>query len=341
MKIILLMQMLITVILAIALGFGTYAQDTFSIIAVDPVTGDIGSAGASCVTGVGSSGIIDIITDIIPGRGGVNSQAWVCIPNTNLENAIMQMEMGSSPQEIIDWLLLNDSCATQGFNPEYRQYGIADLDMTGNPRTAGWTGSLADDYKEDRQGANYSIQGNILLNQSVIDNMVMNFTTTTGTLADKLMAAMQGANFAGADSRCLADGTSSTTAYLLVYKVDDAPNDPYIRLNIGQQPAGTEPIDLLQMAYDNFLGTNDNPLNTKIVIAPNPVTNQLMLSLVNGLVLQEVVVLDLNRKTVSELSFQDGNQLQHEFDVSLLASSMYFLKVTTSEGTITKKFIKK
>ncbi|MDX1463443.1 MAG: hypothetical protein R3359_10330, partial [Marinirhabdus sp.] len=57
-----------------------FAQDTFSIIAVDPDTGEIGSAGASCVQGIGNQGIIDIITKIIPGRGGVNSQAYVCIP---------------------------------------------------------------------------------------------------------------------------------------------------------------------------------------------------------------------------------------------------------------------
>ena len=66
MKIILLMKTVIKIFLSLMLGFSTYAQDTFSIIAVDPVTGEIGSAGASCVTGVGSSGIIDIITDIIP-----------------------------------------------------------------------------------------------------------------------------------------------------------------------------------------------------------------------------------------------------------------------------------
>ena len=164
------------------------AQDTFSIIGVDPATGEVGSAGASCVTGVGSAGIIDIITDIIPGRGGVNSQAYVCIPNTNLENAIARMEEGLNPQEIIDWLLLNDSCSSQNFDPAFRQYGIADLDGGGNPRTAGWTGNMTDDYKEDRQGANFSVQGNILLDVSVINNMEANFNNTSGTLADKLMA---------------------------------------------------------------------------------------------------------------------------------------------------------
>ena len=123
---------------------------------------------------------------------------------------------------------------------------------------------MADDYKEDRQGATYSVQGNILLDASVIDNMEDNFNNTTGTLADKLMAAMQGANFAGADSRCLADGTSSTTAYLLVYRPDDDPSDPYLRLNVGQQPPGTEPIDILQDLYNNFLSTESFELQQQI-----------------------------------------------------------------------------
>ena len=154
-----------TLFIVLFLSLTIYAQDTFSIIAVDPETGEVGSAGASCVDGIGDfGGLIDIITDIIPGRGGVNSQAFVCIPNTNLANAIDQMEAGLSPDEIIDYLINNDDCSSQNFNPEFRQYGIADLDPEGNPRTAGFTGSLADDFKDDRQGATYSVQGNILLN---------------------------------------------------------------------------------------------------------------------------------------------------------------------------------
>ena len=111
-----------------------------------------------------------------------------------------------------------------------------DFDDSGNVRTAGFTGNLADDYKEDRQGTTYSIQGNILLNQSVIDNMEYNFLNTEGSLAEKLMAAMQGANFPGADSRCLDEGTSSATAFLVVYDPEDLPNQPSLALNIGSQP---------------------------------------------------------------------------------------------------------
>lgn len=108
------LTVLFFVFLLSTMGFG---QDTFSIIAVDPVTGEIGSAGATCISSTGGSNIADIITDIIPGQGGVNSQAYVCIPNINLQNAILQMEAGLSPSEIIDYLMANDACNSQNFDP--------------------------------------------------------------------------------------------------------------------------------------------------------------------------------------------------------------------------------
>jgi uncharacterized Ntn-hydrolase superfamily protein len=323
-----------------ALSLSTVAQDTFSIIAVDPVTGEVGSAGASCVTGIGSGGIIDIITDIIPGRGGVNSQAYVCIPNINLQNAITRMDMGDSPSEVIDWLINNDACSSQGFNPQFRQYGVADFDMSGNPRTAGFTGTMTDDYKEDRQGATYSIQGNILLDQSVIDNMEDNFNATSGTLADKLMAALQGANFPGADQRCLTAGTSSTTAYLLVYKHDDDPNDPYLRLNVGEQPPGTEPISILQQLYDDFLLVPENNISEKIRLFPNPVTDELTLTIDASLDIENVSVYDINGKQMEELNNADISGNTFKFLVSKYANGIYFVKIKTSESTKTLRFIK-
>lgn len=329
------MKKLYAFLFVITLSFQLQAQDTFSIIAVDPSTGEIGSAGASCVTGVGSGGIIDIITKIIPGRGGVNSQAWVCIPNVNLNNAIEQMENGSTPAEIIDWLYNNDACSSQGFNPEYRQYGIADFDGNGDPRTAGFTGNSADDYKEDRQGATYSIQGNILLDQSVIDNMEDGFNNTTGTLADKLMAAMQGANFAGADARCLSDGTSSTTAYLLVYRPEDDPSDPYIRLNVGQQAVGIEPIDLLQDLYDEFLTINDNNLKDKVSLVTNPVAETLQLVVDASVAITQYSIYDVQGKEVQTKSFTSEN-----IPVSQLDQGIYFIKLQAENASTTLKFVK-
>ncbi len=334
------MKYLIALSLSLCLSTLTFAQDTFSIIAVDPATGEIGSAGASCVDGASAfGGIIDIITKIIPGQGGVNSQAYVCIPNVNLNNAITEMENGATPSEIIDYLLANDACSSQGFDPQFRQYGIADLDTNGDPRTAGFTGNMADDYKDDLQGANYSVQGNILLGEVVLNNMQDNFNSTSGSLADKLMAAMQGANLPGADTRCLARGTSSTSAYLLVYKADDDINDPYIRLNIEEMPFGEEPIDSLQNLYDQFLGVNDFDLANQFQIYPNPASDVLQLNYSNLVFPQAIDLYNMEGKKVTSIQPSVENSRQ-EIDVNHLTSGVYFIKITTLQGTAVLKFIK-
>ncbi len=261
------------------LSFQLIAQDTFSIVAVDPATGEVGAAGASCVDGAASIGGVIILNKILPGRGGINAQAWICVnPHTNLNNAANQMFFGKSPEQIIEWLQENDQCSVQNFNPAYRQYGIVDFDSDGNPRSAAFTGESADDYKGHLIGDNYAIQGNILLGPEVLEGMENGFTQTEGTLAEKLMAAMQGANFAGADARCLDRGTSSTSAFLRVMRPDDDDNDPYLELNVAEMPFGEEPIDSLQILYDEWAltnSTNDLTTSIEVNIYPNP-TNDLI-----------------------------------------------------------------
>ena len=270
----------------------SFSQDTFSIIAVDPNTGEVGAAGATCLFNQ-NDGIIDIISSLIPGKGGILSQAYVCVPNINLQNGIDQMNNGLSPDEIIDWLVENDQCNALSFY--YRQYGIVDFDENGNVRTAGYTGTFADNYKEDRQGDTYSIQGNILLDQSVIDNMENNFNNTEGSLAEKLMSAMQGANFAGADSRCLDEGTSSATAFLIVYQPDDIVGQPSLELNVGSQQPGVEPINVLQDMFDNYLSLDSNNEEQMVKLFPNPSNGIVNL---NSLNMYKIDVFDVTGKNV-------------------------------------------
>ena len=87
------------------------------------------------------------------------------------------------------------------------------------------------DYKNHIVGPNYAIQGNILSGQAILDSMEARFLATPGPLADKLMAALQGANVPGADTRCLANGTSSLSAFLRVAKPNDLPGAFYLDLN--------------------------------------------------------------------------------------------------------------
>jgi len=248
------------------------AQDTFSIVAVDPETGEVGSAGATCLDTQQEGVSAIIISGLMPGKGAMNSQAYACIPNVNLNNGTNQMGNGLSPEEVIDWLIENDQCFAANFNPQFRQYGIADFDDNGDPRAAGFTGSSADDYKDHIVGPNYSIQGNILIGEEVLTGMENGFLNTEGSLAKKLMAAMQGANIPGADARCLAEGVSSRSAFLRVARPDDTAENYYLELHVPATPFGKEPIDSLQTLYNEFFGTNstDNLEVSELKIFPNP-----------------------------------------------------------------------
>tara|TARA_B110001454_G_scaffold196621_1_gene199608 strand:- start:772 stop:1281 length:510 start_codon:yes stop_codon:yes gene_type:complete len=113
------------------------------------------------------------------------------------------------------------------------------------------------DYKNHILGQTYAIQGNILINEEVLINIENNFNSTTGTLADKLMAALQGANIPGADSRCLDNEISSLSAFIRVANPMDDEDAFLLDLNINNTSNNQEPIDLLQELYDQWLYDQD------------------------------------------------------------------------------------
>jgi uncharacterized Ntn-hydrolase superfamily protein len=241
------------------------AQDTFSIVAIDSITGEIGSAGASCV---GSSSSYphgaQILSDVIPGIGAIHTQAaWLAL---NQQHAHDWMMMGLPTQQIIDSLVAHDA---QG-NPTTRQYGIVDFNG-GHPRSAAYTGINCSDYKNDTANVYYSIQGNILMGQNILDSIQSRFLNTPGTLADRLMAALQGAKVIGADTRCAVHNTSSQSSFLRVAKMANQPDSLYLDLYMAY-PSGltgifpVDPIDSLQTLYNLWklaasIRPNDMTLN--------------------------------------------------------------------------------
>jgi uncharacterized Ntn-hydrolase superfamily protein len=218
------------------------SQDTFSIVAVDTVTGEIGSAGASCVGPIGGVGAF-ILSDVIEGIGAIHTQASYLA--TNQQNAHNKMLEGLSPQEIIDWLVANDAQN----NPAIRQYGIVDL--TRNGESAAFTGVDCLDYKNHVTGPGYAVQGNILLGQIIIDTMQTKFLNTEGPLADRLMATLQAAKIVGADTRCAFRNTSSQSGFVKVVRIGDG-NTPYLQIVVPDTPSGTDPIDVLQGMFNDW-----------------------------------------------------------------------------------------
>ena len=220
----------------------SFLYSTFSIVAVDLDNGQVGSAGASCIGGS------IIISDIHPGVGAIHTQSYWSGYNQLMASDLM--DNGLSPDEIIDYLVENDVSN----NPFIRQYGVVDIYEGG--RSAAYTGENCMDYKSHILGVTYAIQGNILIGEEVLINMENNFNSTSGTLSDKLMAALQGANIPGADSRCLDDGTSSLSAFIRVAKPLDDDNY-FLDLNINNTSNGQEPINLLQDLYNQWLNDQD------------------------------------------------------------------------------------
>lgn len=307
------------------------SQDTFSITAVDSVTGEVGSAGASCIDATAISGGCVIISYIRPGFGVIHTQALYTSVNKSYGSQLMQA--GFTPEQILDSLISRD--ATN--NPSIRQYGIAAL-INGSPQTAAYTGVNCMDYKNHIQGTYYTIQGNILLNQGILDSMEARFLNTPGDLACRLMSAMQGANVPGADTRCLVSGNSSLSAFLRVAKPGDSHGTLSLDLNVPIGPAGFEPIDSLQALFLNAGGCR--PVNTAAVEAqetPNIVfhANTSTLMMKGNMPQDQLSVFDILGKHI--ITQQIG--IEGKMDTPHLPNGLYFWRLERKNGqTFSQKF---
>ena len=230
--------------LAPAMIFG---QHTFSIVAIDSITKEVGSAGATCGDAVmwpGTPGAV-LISDVIPGLGAIHTQSYW--NEQNQDQAHEKLIEGYTAEEIINWLIYNDA----ENNASVRQYGAITL-INESIKSGAYTGENCFDYKNHIIGDNYAIQGNILLGQSILDSMELRFLNTPGTLSEKLMASLQGAKVIGADTRCYDDQVSSLSAFLRVAKSDDPPNDFYIDIIVEATPDLIDPIDVIQEEFNNL-----------------------------------------------------------------------------------------
>ena len=304
------------------------AQDTFSIVAADSTSREVGSAGASCVD-LFSAGISDasFLGDLLPDTGAINTQAFYLAANQN--NARTRMRAGDTPGQIITWLASNDV----NDDPAIRQYGIAGF-IDSDATSAGYTGVNTNDYKNHITGSingiSYSIQGNILLNAEILESMETSFRNAQGDLACRLMAALQGARFVGADSRCAGNGTSSLFAFIKVAQPDDAYGNPSMKINVRtHQGAGIEPIDSLQNLFNTahsceVTGTGYLAPISKWSIIPNPATDEIYIECELPLTDRSFEMLDSNGKVVLEGII---NSSQMKMSVKSLAPGLYNMNI--------------
>ncbi len=157
---------------------------TFSIVAIDTVTQELGVAVQSKYFSVGG-----VVPWAEAGVGAVATQANV---NPSLgPRALALLRTGLSAPDVMRAMAAADS----GWAG--RQFGIVDA----RGRAANWTGKRCLDWAGGRTGPGFAVQGNILAGQAVVEGMAKAFQETRGELAERLIAALEAAQAAGGDKR--------------------------------------------------------------------------------------------------------------------------------------------
>jgi uncharacterized Ntn-hydrolase superfamily protein len=225
---------------------------TFSIVAFDPETGDLGVAAQSKFPNVGA---------VIPfAQAGVGAVATQSFSNTAYATrGFALLENGATPQQAVDILTGND--ADRG----YRQMGIVDA----QGRAATFTGTQCFDWCGGLTGENFAVQGNTLVGEAVITAMARTFQATSGPLAERLMAVLSAGQAAGGDRR------GQQSAALLVVRKNGgygANNDRYVDISVCDHPT---PIEELERIYALYRLTFFRSLPENLVPVDTAIANEL------------------------------------------------------------------
>src|SRR5512137_80327 len=157
---------------------------TYSIVARDPITGEIGVAVQSHWFSVGTT-----VPWAEAGVGAVATQSFVEPSYGPL--GLEMMRAGRSAPEALRGLLAADG------HPEVRQ--VAMVDAQG--RVAAQTGKACIQAAGQQVGAGFSVQANLMANDQVWPAMARAFEAAKGDLADRMLAALEAAQAAGGDIR--------------------------------------------------------------------------------------------------------------------------------------------
>jgi uncharacterized Ntn-hydrolase superfamily protein len=157
---------------------------TYSIVARDPATGDIGVAVQSHWFSVGS-----IVTWAEAGVGAVATQSFVD-PGYG-QRGLDLMRSGAAAPDALQQLVTKDA------QRDGRQ--VAMIDASG--RVSAYTGKSAIAAAGHHVGSHFSVQANMMANERVWPAMAAAFESSRGDLADRMLAALEAAEREGGDVR--------------------------------------------------------------------------------------------------------------------------------------------
>jgi uncharacterized Ntn-hydrolase superfamily protein len=216
---------------------------TFSVIARDAATGDLGIAVASCILAVGRA-----VPTVRPGVGVIAVQAR---SRRGLGASLMDaLAAGSPPQELVRH-------ASHAAEDVDRQ--IAVLDAAGHVAADTGRGSLP--ASGHLVGEAFSVQGNMLASPDVLPAMSAAYAAAGGSLADRLLAALTAGQDAGGDLR------GRQSAALQVVSGRPATADDGVRVDLRVDDSG-DPVAQLRMLRNLQRAYDERDYETLAVFAP-------------------------------------------------------------------------
>jgi len=203
---------------------------TFSILGYDPETGEVGGAVQSRVFSVGN-GVLWADADV----GVAATQAIVDVGYG--PKALTFLRRGMAPDAIVKQILEEDADPLpERWTKLGRQFAVMNL----KGEYAAYTGPKASTWAGNKSGKFCTAQGNILAGPAVVNNMVERFENTEGHLSQRLVAALEGGQSGGGDTR------GQQSAALVIVKKNCGVwlhNDTVLRLQVDDNP---EPIKELK-----------------------------------------------------------------------------------------------
>jgi hypothetical protein len=180
--------------IALAAALAAPAEASVSIVAVDPVTGQVGIAGASCVQ-------FDLarVATVVPGAGAAASQGRQRRGDPLL--LLDELRRGGAPSAVLDRVASSDAPS--------RQFGVVTLASGASTRS----GEGLEPVATDASTETVAVIGNDLSTPRVVDRAKYAFMHAPGDLAHRLVAALKASSAAGGDRRC---GVQTATAAFII-----------------------------------------------------------------------------------------------------------------------------
>ncbi|MDQ7026982.1 MAG: DUF1028 domain-containing protein [Anaerolineae bacterium] len=209
--------------------------NTFSIVAYDPDEKAWGVAVASKFLAVAA-----LVSWAKADVGAVATQSFINMRYGS--DGLALLAEGQSASEALARLLKDDN------DREKRQVALVDA----QGRVAAHTGKECHDYAGHKLGTHFSIQGNILTGADVLDAMADTYRSSSGELADRLLATLRAGESAGGDKR------GKQAAGILVVKPNGGyggNNDRYLDLRVDDDDKPIKKLAQLLETHHLYFGS--------------------------------------------------------------------------------------